>query len=149
MAWQALVAALFDPLVKCIDDLTLSKEEKANIKLSALTAQVGMSEKVLDYESRLIEAQASVITAEAKGESWLQRSWRPIIMLGIGLIIFNNYVLNPYLKAIFDWAVFLELPEDLWTLMKIGLGGYIVGRSGEKIAASVADGMRKNNAVVE
>jgi hypothetical protein len=32
-----------------------------------------------------------------------------------------------------DTAVILELPQDLYDLMKIGVGGYIVGRSGEKI----------------
>ena len=28
----------------------------------------------------------------------------------------------------------LALPPDMWTLMKIGLGGYVTGRSAEKIA---------------
>jgi hypothetical protein len=28
----------------------------------------------------------------------------------------------------------LELPEQLWGLIKIGVGGYVVGRSGEKFA---------------
>jgi hypothetical protein len=31
----------------------------------------------------------------------------------------------------------IELPDELWNLLMIGVGGYIVGRSGEKIAAKV------------
>jgi hypothetical protein len=31
----------------------------------------------------------------------------------------------------------LVLPPDMWALLKIGVGGYIVGRSGEKIARSL------------
>jgi len=28
----------------------------------------------------------------------------------------------------------LTIPEDLWLLLQIGLGGYVIGRSGESIA---------------
>ncbi|MCS7280543.1 MAG: hypothetical protein NZ583_02795 [Desulfobacterota bacterium] len=27
----------------------------------------------------------------------------------------------------------LEIPPDMWTLLEIGIGGYVVGRSAEKI----------------
>jgi hypothetical protein len=36
----------------------------------------------------------------------------------------------------------LELPDKLWNLLTIGVGGYVVGRSAEKIAESYA---KKNN----
>ena len=29
------------------------------------------------------------------------------------------------------------LPEELWNLLMIGVGGYVVGRSGEKIAKNI------------
>ena len=35
---------------------------------------------------------------------------------------------------IFDVDVVMTIPPDMWALLKIGLGGYVVGRSGEKIA---------------
>ena len=29
-------------------------------------------------------------------------------------------------------GVMLDIPPDMWDLLKIGLGGYVVGRSAEK-----------------
>ena len=43
--------------------------------------------KVLEYESRLMEAQASIIRSEAGGQSWLQRNWCPIVMLSFLLLV--------------------------------------------------------------
>ncbi|MBI9081627.1 MAG: hypothetical protein JEY79_18045, partial [Pseudodesulfovibrio sp.] len=46
----------------------------------------------------------------------------------------NNYLLVPYGELFFPGSVkVLELPEALWELMKIGVGGYVVGRTGEKM----------------
>lgn len=51
-------------------------------------------------------------------------------------IVANNYVIAPYAQAIFDRSVALPTPPDLWALIKIGLGGYVVGRSAEKCVAA-------------
>jgi len=32
-----------------------------------------------------------------------------------------------------------DLPGDVWTLLQIGLGGYVVGRSGESIARTLVN----------
>jgi len=55
-------------------------------------------------------------------------------MLTFVAIIANNYILAPYLQAMFGWSVALDIPPDMWDLLKLGLGGYMIGRSGEKIA---------------
>ena len=87
---------------------------------------------ILKYETDLVQAQASIVLAEAQGQSWLQRNWRPILMLTIVVIIANNYLLFPYVQLFGGPTVLLELPESLWNLMQIGVGGYVVGRSAEK-----------------
>jgi hypothetical protein len=86
----------------------------------------------LEYQVEVTKYQSEVIIAEAKGESWLQRNWRPSLMAIFGIIVANNYILAPYLDAMFDWTVVLEIPEQLWGLLKLGVGGYIGGRSIEK-----------------
>jgi hypothetical protein len=35
----------------------------------------------MEARAKLREAQRDIIVAEAKGESWLQRNWRPMTML--------------------------------------------------------------------
>jgi hypothetical protein len=36
-----------------------------------------------------------------------------------------------------DKAIVLELPDKLWNLMLVGVGGYIAGRTGEKITDTI------------
>jgi len=114
--------AAFEIGAKLIDSLFTTTEEKAeaNLKLLSMQQQGGLKE---------LEASMNVIVAEAQSESWVTRSWRPIIMLMFGVIIANNYLLYPYLRLFWPDAPVLDLPPDLWALMKIGLGGYVVGRS--------------------
>ncbi|MBI9081933.1 MAG: hypothetical protein JEY79_19605, partial [Pseudodesulfovibrio sp.] len=67
-----------------------------------------------DASTKLVEAQASIIVAEAQGESWLQRNWRPVLMMSIVAIVVNNYLLVPYGELFFPGSVkVLELPEAL------------------------------------
>lgn len=85
--------------------------------------------ELLAKESELIKAASSVIQAEATGESWLQRNWRPLTMVSFNVSIMGYWFgLTPDLPA---YAV-----ESMFTLLQIGIGGYIVGRSAEKIAVS-------------
>jgi len=94
-------------------------------------------ELITAHQGALAAAQA-VIVAEAQGESWLQRNWRPLLMLCFVLILFNNYVCAPYARALGLELPTLDLPEGAWALLNIGVGGYIAGRSAEKILAKRA-----------
>jgi len=87
--------------------------------------------KLVDVYLEIAKLQSSIITTEIQG-NFLQRSWRPILMLSIVFIVVNNYIMFPYFPNTFE---VLELPEHLWTLLEIGLGGYVVGRSAEKAMA--------------
>lgn len=121
-----LVKKAGDVIDQAVTDKDLANRIKADLERQA---------NELDYSAfeKEIEARAKVITAEIQSPSWLAANWRPILMLTIVTIIANNYIIYPYLSMFTDTAVILELPQDLYDLMKIGVGGYIVGRSGEKI----------------
>lgn len=110
---------------KLIDALFPDPVKRAEAQAMLLT---------LENQGKLAEINAAmnVIVAEAQSDSWITRSWRPIIMLMFGVIVANNYILYPYLSLFWPDAPALELPPDLWGLMKIGLGGYVVGRSAEQ-----------------
>ena len=75
--------------------------------------------------------QTEIIVAEAKG-NFIQRSWRPILMLSFGFIVI--YV--KFAAPLFGLPI-PELEIEFWELLKIGIGGYVVGRSAEKIADKI------------
>ena len=91
-----------------------------------------IKEKMLEHEVQFVSYQRDIITAEAKSQSSLARNWRPITMLVFVLIILNNYLIYPYIQLFGGTAVQLPIPPDMWDLLKLGIGGYIAGRSVEK-----------------
>ena len=95
-------------------------------------AQLEFQSMIADGSFKEFEKQADIIIAEAQSKSWLTSNWRPCIMLLFGIIIANNYIIYPYLSLFMENAPMLEIPPDMWDLLKIGLGGYVVGRSAEK-----------------
>lgn len=121
------IKEIIKPVRDIIDNISTTDEERIELSNQLAEMQFRMQEKVLDYETKLMEYQASVISAEAKGESWLQRSWRPITML-----IFVFLVVLKWL-GVTPPGITESVELQLMSLIKIGLGGYIIGRSGEKI----------------
>lgn len=85
-------------------------------------------------QGKFLEVQGKIISTEAGSEHWIVAAWRPITMLVFVFIIANNYILVPYMSAFGGTVVPLPLDQNMWDLLKIGLGGYVIGRSAEKVA---------------
>ena len=102
----------------------------------AAKAKIELSKMQSNGELSKLQASAGIITAEANSEHFIAANWRPITMLVFVFIIANNYILYPYLSLFFDAAPILEIPADMWDLLKIGIGGYTVGRTVEKAVKS-------------
>jgi len=117
-----------------VDQLVADKDLAVRLKAEARMRMVQID--VTKYAAQL-EAQKSTLIAEIQGESWIQRNWRPMVMMMFAAIICNNYIIFPYLSmfdSTKDSVTQLELPSYMWECLKLGLSGYIVGRSAEKIA---------------
>lgn len=115
------------PITDLIDNLTTTDEEKATLKNELVKIQNSMTMKVLEYQSKLLDSQTRLIEAEAKGQSWLQRNWRPITMITfLVLVVCDSFGILAF-----------RLSNQAWLLLQIGLGGYVVGRSGEKIVTKL------------
>lgn len=123
---NSIINTITSVIGKLVPDKNLAKQLETEIRL-----------KLLDEAPALIReellSKKEVLLAEIGGESWMQRNWRPVLMLVIVAIVANNYILAPYLGAMFNFGLALDLPEPLWNLMQIGVGGYIAGRTGEKM----------------
>ena len=133
----SFVTGLFKPVTELVDEIFTSDEEKKNFKLKLAKVEKERAQKILDFQSEVLKQQASVIQGEVSG-NWLQRSWRPIIMLTFGFVIFYQY----FLAHVFGLQE-IDMPTEFWTLLQIGVGGYLVGRSVEKVAPKIIDGSIK------
>lgn len=136
MAAPALIAGgmkLFETLIGAIDSWHTSDEEKLQAKGQIYQIQAAVLGDILEFEEKRLQAKSEIIVAEAKGESWLQRNWRPLTMMTFVVILANNFIVAPYVAAFGAEVPTLAVPDGMWTLLTIGIGGYIGGRSVEKI----------------
>lgn len=124
------VSALLDIGGKVIDRLWPDPTQAAEAKLKLLAmAQQG--------ELADLTARSDIIKAEASSENWLTASWRPITMLTFTVLIVARW---------FGWSA-PNLAEaeylKLWDIVQLGLGGYVIGRSAEKIVPSIVSALKK------
>ena len=121
---------IFKGVSDLLDDLITNDEER-------LEAKRKIFETLKQKELELQQMQTDIIIQEAKG-NWLQRSWRPILMLAFGFIVI--YV--KFLAPLFQLPI-PELENEFWNLLQLGIGGYVIGRTGEKIAKEYASTKKK------
>jgi len=111
-----LLSGLIGEIGGVVNTLSVSSKEKKRIEAELLQA-------VNKHEEELNRSRAAIIRSETQG-NWLQRSWRPVVMLVFAVIVLAG--------------TFWELPilsdtSRFWDLLEIGIGGYVIGRSAEKI----------------
>ena len=126
-AFAPLLNTVFKSIEKSIPDKDLQEKLKADLNMQLLTS--GTEE---------LKASARIIEAEAKA-GWFASSWRPLLMYVMIFILIINYIIAPMVKAVFGVSIGFELPTDVFTLLQIGLGGYVVGRSAESVARTMAN----------
>ena len=114
-------------IAKTVDKAVPDKDLKEKLKHDINT-------QLLNAGSQEMQAASKIILAEAQSSSWLTNSWRPALMWICIIVIFNNFILMPFANIIFGTSLILSIPDPMWNLLTIGVGGYIAGRSGEKIA---------------
>lgn len=115
------VAALLGIGGKILDKIFPDPTERANAKAKLLE---------LENQGELAELDSTmkILLAEMSG-SWLQRNWRPITMLTfLVLVCCDSFGLLAF-----------RLAEQAWVLLQIGLGGYTIGRSAEKVTSMLRD----------
>ncbi len=115
-----LIAALLPIASNVLDRVLPDTVEKDKVKAE-------LQRELLNQASVIEKAAANIVLAEANGDSWLQRYWRPLLMCLFGYIIAHNYVIAPLFSV-----PYVEMPPPLWDLLKIGIGGYVVSRGAEK-----------------
>ena len=119
MIWS-LIGSIGGKVLDIVDDVVEDKDEANRLKFE-------IQRQLIENKSNELESAAKIVLAEAQG-SWLQRNWRPLLMVTFAALVVAH------------WFGFTapDIPESvqnsLLNIVMIGVGGYVVGRSGEKIA---------------
>ena len=106
---------LLDSSSKILDSMYLAPQQREEAKVSLENA-------ILSTLVSLENAHLDAVRQEEK-RNWLQKSWRPIVMLTFAAVL---------LLGAFVEVDYLENQSPFWTLLQMGLGGYVIGRSAEK-----------------
>lgn len=123
-------ATLVDSIGSAFDKNFTSEDERMAKKAEVIAM-------VNAFILKVSELKADLVKTEMAG-NWMQRSWRPIIMLSFGFVVIYRYFIAPTFNL-----PMAELPENFWNLLELGMGGYVIGRTVEKVSDTVASNLDK------
>lgn len=131
--FKLLDGPVFSIINKLVPDPDLKAKLKAEIKKQAHEERI-----------KLLSGQHQIVAHEVTSGSRLTRSWRPILMYLIMFFLATFGLILPLIDWIAGGPVAFrprwnEIPDGLWELLKLGVGGYIGGRSAEKIATTLSN----------
>ena len=123
------------PIISGVSDLIKifkpSPEQKAAAESMLSKLETEARQNLLEHEQKIIHERAAIIRAEAGSDSFLAKSWRPFTMLVFVFLIAAHFLgFTP--ENLSESEV-----ESVMDIIKLGLGGYVVGRSIEKIVPMV------------
>lgn len=118
--WNMLIKPISDTINNIVDKIAPDAGIAEQLKFE-------ITRELISVDSKAFQTQANVIMSEANGESWLQRNWRPLVMIDFALLV-NAHWLGFTPENLTEPQILALL-----SIVQVGLGGYIVGRSAEKV----------------
>jgi hypothetical protein len=132
-----LAKLIAGPLIGKVVDLVKGYQDR---KMSEAALRAEVEKAIMSTFADVAKTQGSVIEAEMRGENWLQRNWRPMVAVAFAFIVLFYGLITPILVGWFG-APPIRVGDQLlgWIMdaVVICLGGYIGGRSLEKIVSTL------------
>ena len=125
----AILPAITSLIGTAIDKAVPNKDEAERLK-----AQITL--QAMQHGTTELEGAVKIITAEAQGESWLQRNWRPLLMLWFAGLVGAHWL--GYTPINLQESVV----NSLLDIVQVGVGGYVLGRSAEKVTKAYVEGKK-------
>ena len=118
----------------------LTKVLEAHVADAALRRKLAaeLETQFVAHLGKTAELGANVVMSEVQSEHWLTRSWRPMLMLLLMGFLIIAGILLPLADLWAGHHIAFEprwqmLPAGFWDFLSVGMGGYIGGRSLEKV----------------
>lgn len=146
----AILPLVIGPAMELLKRFIPDKKEQADaeiklreILLDADRARYQSEAEKAKSEASKVESASSVIRSETESDSWMAKNWRPFLMFFFMGLIAWGAVINPLLRAILNAfgvdLVVYQTPPQIWDIIWVCVGGYVIGRSGEKMIGMYAD----------
>ena len=140
LVWGSIFSAIggiFKPIADTIDNVHTSDEERLTAKATLTAVQAEVAKKWFDMEMKLMDLQAKNTMAEMEHGSWLTKSWRPMVMIGFFIMLVSHWF------GFTPANVNQETVGWMMEIIKWGLGGYVIGRSAEKVVPKIVNALKK------
>ncbi len=94
-----------------------------------------LKETLSNNATAMQSAQIANNIADAKSGNLFQAGWRPALAWSIVILIMFNYLFIPMMQ-IFAGKIYptVDIPDRLWDMMTLMLGGLVGARTYEKVA---------------
>ena len=134
------VSDVVDSVGGILDKFTLSKEEKAEIKMEMQSRLIQVENELEKTYRKELDTRADIIKSEmTQGDSYTKRARPTIVYAGL-LFIFIVYVLVPVIAYISgtpnERLPVISLPDEFWWAWATVVGVYGAGRSAEKLGVT-------------
>ena len=126
---------IFKNVTGVVDEVHTSEEESLKLKAAMLETQMKISTMLLDYETKTAELKAKVLEIEMSSDSWLTKSWRPIVMLSFAAMLVADSL----------GLLGTPLNPTIIDALATGLGVVGAGRTLEKVLPSLATVIKAKN----
>lgn len=123
MSFLDAIGNIFKPISDTIDELHVGEDEKMALENQMAAIQKDVAVKMMDLQVKLSESAANVAVAETKSDSLFTRTYRPVIISGMFLMMVANYF----------GILPVPLPDMFVTIFGSAFGVIGIGRSVEKV----------------
>lgn len=129
--WLALLPALIPLFSKILDKAFKGDAEETKVIKAQMEKELALA--AATGELKELQQLVNIVASEARSEHKITATWRPILMLTITTIVAFKFLLFPLINMMFGTNADIILPTELFDLLTVGVGGYVVGRSAEKV----------------
>ncbi len=136
--FQLLATLLTGPVARAaMEALRAARQGKLSEEQARAEVEKAVAAAIERVAAGEIAARRGVLIAELGGESRLQRLWRPVVALTAFFSYWFVIVAYPFLRA---WDLLPDVRfgetglQNMFWLTTVAVGGYIGGRTLEKVA---------------
>jgi hypothetical protein len=127
----SIISLILPGITSIFDKYLTNEADKAK-------ATQEITQQLLTNEAAITDAAKDVIVAEAESDSPLAKNWRPILMYLLMLMLIWITAVAPIFGLVDVTLKSLQgVPDNLWNMLMVGLGGYMFSRTGEKIVKTL------------